>query len=502
MLRPLIAPLLIALVGAASSTSDANAAPPSREPKPTVVRLAVDPAAEPKPALKYSFILPLAERKPGNAVPFYYRAILAYMEYRGGFRDAQGRPDFDNRLDAWAQAPLDKFPKEEVRKALGGFRAFDELREATSRERCDWDWRLQDIEGPRSFEFLLGEIQQSRGLTRCLAVKARLEISEGRYADAVDTFRIGYQLARDVSTTPIIITGLVGIAMTGVLDDQVHAFMAAKGSPNLYWALTELPRPLIDVRPAVEFEINFPTRIFSFLKDPEHTHHSPEQWAELVSRAFLTLDRLASERPTDDTYGWPVRLVATGWALRGYTRAKHDLIAAGYDAAKVEQMPVGQVMAVDEVQYSRQIASESLKWSFLPYPEGWARLKHAETELIRNHYLGPGPRTREPIPINSLLLPAIRAAGDAMMRRDVSVAADRAIEAIRMHAAQNGGKLPQSLADVSVVPVPNNPWLGTPFPYRVEGDKATLEVRRGTEAPQPMQESDYLFEITIAGARR
>jgi hypothetical protein len=103
------------------------------------------------------------------------------------------------------------------------------LREATSRERCDWDWRLQDVEGPKSFEFRLEEIQQSRGLARYLAVKARLEISEGRYDDAVDTFRIGYQLARDVSTTPIIITGLVGIAMTGVLDDQVHAFMAAKG---------------------------------------------------------------------------------------------------------------------------------------------------------------------------------------------------------------------------------------------------------------------------------
>jgi hypothetical protein len=165
-------------------------------------------------------------------------------------------------------------------------------------------------------------------------------------------------------------------------------------------------------------------------------------------------------------------------------------------------MPVGQVMALDEARYSRQIASESLKWSFLPYPEGWPRLKQAETELIRNHYLGPGPTTREPIPINSLLLPAIRGAGDAMIRRDVSVAADRAIEAIRMHAAQNGGKLPQSLAEVSVVPVPNNPWLGTPFPYKVDGDKATLEVRRAAAPPRPLQESDYVFEITIATHRK
>ncbi len=273
----------------------------------------------------------------------------------------------------------------------------------------------------------------------------------------------------------------------------------------MYWALTELPRPLIDVRPAVEFEINFPTRIFSFLKDPEHAHHSPEQWAELVSRAFLTLGTVprseSNRRMTPD--GWQIRLVATGWALRGYTRAKRDLIAAGYDAAKVEQMPVGQVMAVDEMQYSRQIASESLKWSFRPDPEGWARLKHAEPALLRKPHLGPGPTTSANRS-RSILCSCrryCRRVEAPMMRRDVSIAADRAIEAIRMHAAQNGGKLPRSLADVSVVPVPNNPWLGTPFPYKVEGDKATLEVRRGTEARQPMQESDYLFEITIAGAR-
>ncbi len=120
-----------------------------------------------------------------------------------------------------------------MRKAIDGFRAFEDLREAASREECNWDWRLEDITGPKNFFFILDEVQRSRGLARWLAVKARLEIAEGRYADAVETLRIGYQFARDLGKIPSIIPGLVGLAITSILDDQVHALIGAPGSPNL-----------------------------------------------------------------------------------------------------------------------------------------------------------------------------------------------------------------------------------------------------------------------------
>jgi hypothetical protein len=471
-----------------------------KPPEPTVIRLAVDPAAEPRPALKYSFVIPISERKPGNAAPMYYRAILAYSVFRVGPNDKQVL-EFEERIDKWQSAPLATFPRAEVHKVVDHFGAFEDLREGASRDECNWEWRLQDIEGPKGFEFLLDEVQRSRGLLRLLAVKARLEIAEGRYGDAVDTLRVGFQFSRDIAKTPIIIPGLVGIAITGVLDDQVHALIGASHSPNLYWALTELPRPLIDLRPPLEFEVKFPSRIFPVLKDPEHALHSPEQWADLISQAYHTLTRVLSDQPRDEPLGWQDRLAATGLALRGYTQAKRDLIAAGYDAATVERMPVGQVIAVDEAQLSRYIGDEVRKWTMVPYTEGWRRLRQADRRLIQNHYLGPALSSREVIPINSQLLPAISAAFDASIRRDISIAADRVIEAIRMQAAHNGGHLPRSLAEITVVPVPNHPRFGTPFPYKVEGGKAILEVRRTTEPPEPMQEADEIFEITIAGNR-
>ncbi len=200
--------------------------------------------------------------------------------------------------------------------------------------------------------------------------------------------------------------------------------------------------------------------------------------------------------------GWKDRLVATGYALQGYTRAKRDLIAAGYDAAQVEQMPVGQVIAIDEVRMCRYVSDEIRKWTLIPYPEGARRYHAAESALIQSGYMGPPHTGREILPIVSLLLPAIGQVAEAMNRRDTSIAANRVIEAIRMQAAQNGGKLPQSLAEVTVVPVPNNPRTEKPFPYTVQGNTAILEVRRGSRAPEPLQPSDYVFEITIAHDRQ
>ena len=69
--------------------------------------------------------------------------------------------------------------------------------------------------------------------------------------------------------------------------------------------------------------------------------------------------------------------------------------------------------------------------------------------------------------------------------------------AVRMQAARDGGKLPAALADVTVVPVPNNPRTGQPFPYCVDGNRATLEVRRMSDPSQPLQDHDYIFEISV-----
>jgi hypothetical protein len=56
------------------------------------------------------------------------------------------------------------------------------------------------------------------------------------------------------------------------------------------------------------------------------------------------------------------------------------------------------------------------------------------------------------------------------------------IEAIRMAGASNGGKLIDSL-DQSPVPVPNDPFTGKPFSYKVSGDVAVLSSQYPAAKP-------------------
>jgi hypothetical protein len=50
----------------------------------------------------------------------------------------------------------------------------------------------------------------------------------------------------------------------------------------------------------------------------------------------------------------------------------------------------------------------------------------------------------------------------------------RVLEALRICAARHGDKLPDELANVNDVPVPNDPVTGKPFDYHRDGDKAYL----------------------------
>ena len=74
-----------------------------------------------------------------------------------------------------------------------------------------------------------------------------------------------------------------------------------------------------------------------------------------------------------------------------------------------------------------------------------------------------------------MLLPATQQVMRAQLRIEREVDALLVIEALRMHAAETG-RFPGTLADVSVVPVPNNPATRKPFKYRLDGGTAVLEL--------------------------
>lgn len=449
----------------------------AEDDKVVPVPLRVRPAAEHREALKYRLLPDALDRKPGNAAVLYNKIALQLAQ----------RHD-DKSLDKmadWLDLPLAKFPRDEVRAALRGYQGIlDDLALAARRQTCDWQLPFTEHD---PISLLLPEVQYMRNFGRMVALKARLEIADGNLDEALRTLQTGYSLTRDVAQGQTLINGLVGLATAGVMDARLEELIQQPGAPNLYWALTSRPRPLIDMRPGMDMEMNMVYLGFPELRDVEGGSRSAESWRAQLDQIGRRLSEWTGNGSGDKQP--PMSLIITGLALKGYPQARQDLIARGRSPEEVDAMPVAQVVAIYTVHTYNEFRDQIFKWLYVPYWEGRTGLEKAEVTLRRE------VKSREIVPLASLLLPAIHSVNLAAARGERRTAALRTIEALRMYAASHEGKLPEKLADVVQVPVPNDPITGQPFVYRLQGDEAVLE---GFPPPgAPAKANGFRYEIKL-----
>jgi hypothetical protein len=442
--------------------------------KTIVVRLTVSPAAAPVPALKHRLVARDIDLEPGNAAPYYYRALMSVPR----MNDALNK-EFGEAWDEWyatgsKSVPIANLPLDQLRKAVELSRSpiDQQLVHAVTRTDCDWQFGEQSLSGPDVITFLLPEMQESRALERFLTMRTRLAIAEGRHDDAIAAMRMTYRMATDTARPPMIVCGLVGIAEATKANGALFELIAAPNSPNMYWALTELPQPFIDLRHAARFEAGFAPRIFPFLRDAEKTERAPEEWNRLYQQSVRLLPTVAGQPgATMPDYEMGAALLA----LVAYPHAKARLIEQGLDRAKVEQMAVGQVIAIYSERITQRLIDDFEKLWYVPFWEMRARSAEIDQRL-RDMRAFEGGQDREVIPMMTILLPAVQAARQAQVRLDRELAALRVIEALRMYAAGHDGKLPERLDAITEVPIPLNPATGQPFVYRLDGDKGILEL--------------------------
>jgi hypothetical protein len=449
-----------------------------------VIHLTVTPAAVPVPTLRYQLIQRDLDLKPGNAAPHYYRAHLEFQPLMKSLRDKFNE---ETELDQWYfsgadAAPLAKLPLDKIRQAS---KMFDPvyngcLKTAFERSDCDWQLNVDELKGPDIISYRLEEFQLSRQLARMMSLRARLAIAEHRYNDAVKILRENYRLGRDVAKVPFLVCGLIGIAMDAKTNRTLLEMIASPDSPNMYWALGQLPTPPIDLRPAVHFEMDFGPRMFPFIHNAESTDHSPQEWSRLLTQAFNDLQAVGGSQPVSNVSNSSEKdveagLAAMGLSLLGYTRAKERLVADGMDRARVEKMPVGQVIAIYTERTYHRFADEWENLWQVSYVDANKMAQRLDKKLEASRPLSGG-KDSEILPMVSMLLPAVSACRAAEVRLERDVAALRVIEALRMYAADNGGQLPKQLSEIEQVPVPTNPATGKPFVYRLDGEKAILEL--------------------------
>jgi hypothetical protein len=454
--------VVLALASAARAEDEAH-----------VTRLTAQPAGRPEPALALRLYPAARELKAGNAAGLYYRAIVLMQMV-----DPPGQAD---ALAEHLSESATKLPRDQAQKTLAAYKnALAEIEIGARRQQAVWDIPIRE----QGVATQLPEMQELRRAGRLLVLQARLEILQGNHAAAARTLATTLRMSRQVAESGPLISSLIGVACAQLALAEIENWIASDDAPNLYWALTELPDPLIDMRAGLEaeqlwLEAEIPAPLLAAMQTSVLSRQQADGLAKQLGELF--------DMAGGDARGsLSAMLTPAGQlmlpALASYSQLKQELIAGGRPAELVEAMPVAQVLALRWIEAYRNLLDESILWAARPYPEAKLGIAAFDKRMREVSASPAGLYAR-------MLLPAVGAANMTQMRLTQKIAVLRAIEALRLHAAEHNGKLPASLAEVTAVPVPVDPATGGAFEYRLEGKTAIL---------RPAKVADqFQYELTI-----
>lgn len=459
MTRPTIC-LLLAFAAPAFAQAD------PKEAAGQTYTLSLRVAGPPVPSFRYELVPAARELVPNNAALLHHRAIHLFAEARPPareYREAQDR--FQKALDG----PLAAFPKDDVRAFLKPFGAtFREMEAAAKCDHCDWG--TEQRVAAEGIGLLLPEAQKMRDLAFVLRLRCRLHAAEGKLDPALRDVQTGLVLGRHAGQGGTLIQYLVGTAIVTIFTAELERVMQTPDCPNLYWSLTALPRPLIDMQKSLDGETRSIEASFPLPKDVDKGPLTPEEALAALDKFWAAMAKFAEETSPPDRA--QSRLGLALYVTLKHPSARKALISAGRTEAEVDAMPAAQVVLLDALYRFRTARDEAFVWLHLPYPEavqGFRRANH-DSPAARE---GPFDYLNLVIP---LLMPSVERVYRAQVRTDRRIASLRTVEAVRLHAGKNGGRLPDRLAEISAVPVPIDPVTGQPFAYSAEGDRFTIDV--------------------------
>ena len=417
-------------------------------PSVAPTRLILTPMKPPLPAMKYELLPKAIDRTTGNAAVHYGKVkseqnhFFASKEISKTIEMARERPLSDLKTN----------PEFDVLLNLGSI--YSSLKRGANCEHADWQLPIRE---EYFWNILLPEAQESREFARILQGRARVQMARGDLNGAIETIQTGMSLARHVARGESLINGLVGLAMSGIMLGTVQELIEQPGAPNLYWALSTLPSPLIELLPGFEaeqFALYWTERKWLH---PETLQGDENFWRSELERLWGYISG-AMEDPKDKP-----SLAAR--VIRGYPSAKKRLLERGFKSDEVESMPVAKAVMIDVLhQYNcnRDAQFAAVQQALLD-PSRISQLPKAE---MHQH--------PESLPISAAMgVATYSSIINAVLRNRRSVAILQVIEAIRLHAAETG-TLPARLNDITSVIIPNDPSTNQPFSYELNNDVAVI----------------------------
>ena len=283
-------------------------------------------------------------------------------------------------------------------------------------------------------------------------------MARGDFDGSIDTIQTGMSLARHVARGETLVNGFIGIAIAGIMLESVQELIAQPGSPNLYWALSTLPSPLIDLRPGFEAEQYALYWTEPKWLHPELMHGDEDFWRGEVERLWRYLVGFMDDAKEKTSLAAHV--------VRGYPSAKKRLLDRGFKSDEVESMPVAKAIMIDVLhQYNcNRDAQLAVVQQALLDPTRIPQL--TKVDLHQHPESLPVSMAMGVETYSSLITEPVLST-----RRKVAIL--QVIEAIRMHAAETG-KLPSRLNDITSVIIPNDPSTNQPFSYELNNDVAVI----------------------------
>jgi len=432
------------------------------------VKFIVRPMPAPKLALKYQLLPELRELKPGNAAQNY---LKCFMEQRNFFFTKEAA----TLRASYQTMPLAELPLDKLRQWGGSA-----LRQADWAARLDaLDWQTVERVQDGGMEVLPAELGPLQLLAGSLQVRFRGEVAERHFDDAVRTAKTMFALARHLGEHPTEIADLVGLSVAHLSLQSLEEMVQQPGCPNLYWALTDLPSPLVDLRKGVQGDRTLVAAELRLLHDDAPM--TAIEMETFVSRVSGVLS-FAREQTGQAPRSLRARLGTLVKDPERVRAAGRRLVEAGCSRELVEKLPPLQLILLDEKRDYELERDERIKLLALPL---WQ---------IRS-LAGGGLREPGGQGLFGDLLPHIVKLRRAQGRLEQQIALLRHVEALRLYGAEHDAKLPANVSDISV-PLPVDPVTGEPFTYTVEGQ--TAHLRGSTRCGQEKGlEYNVHYEVTL-----
>ena len=466
--------VIMGLLAGVSLSQEKPPASPKSNPVP-IINLKIHPKDEPSPALRYTLFPDTRELVHGNAAQTYYRAFSPdWMSFRNN-------KEYTDNQDKWLSCPLSALDENKIRIPSG---FLDQIQDATRKSYCDWDMYAKLRKD--GFNMLLPDLQAMREISKALALDCRLQLKKGNIEKALEDAKAGLALSHHLGTGPTLIQGLVAIASGSIMLPRLDEIIQQEKSPNLYWALTSLPRPLVDFRNCMGGEAIIMDHLFPGFREMLYSG----KIRALSNDELEKMLKLMMNMLQQSDKGYTMYHAAL---LANFFKAKKLLLEHDIREETLNNIPPLQVVLLGETLYYDKISQNIVKWNHIPYHIARAEITKAEATMEK-----PAPSITSPVPFGSLsgsMVPAYKNVMQASPRFERRIAMLRTVEAIRLQAAKDK-KWPETFDKITLAPLPQDPFTGKPFQWKKDADKITL-TGPTPDGETPTQQNTLIYELEL-----